>query len=918
MDGFPIQTNFTSGEVSPLLLGRVDTQKYFNGAQKIENFIVKPQGGIIRRSGTRFVKEVKDSTKLTILFDFRFSNNDAIIIEFGEHYCRFYQNGARIESPPGTPVEVVTEYDEDELRQLYFAQSGDVLWITHPNHPPATLSRFSNTNWVLNDFTTIDGPYLDTDTRGYQMSLSAITNRATIKSTANDFASGDVGKYVQYQLDGIWQIAKIITFVSATQVTVEPYENIIDTAHIDTKARITFVSGNLSTLHVPSNSVWTVPAGTTLVGTTLTYPAGGPFSINMTSGTTYSAGGSGWPDRLRSNITIWTAESENSWIKVDDKWYFLGRHYQQLETYNASPGGSLDVDVMEVLHGTYSGGGDVMKAATGVLSFSAHTILATMDSSGAVFTALQDIGRLFRLEFGDQQVFGSIVNVNSTTNVTVLLGRMMPPSPVTSTGSTYLSDAKTTIWRLGSWYAGNYPAIVFFHEERLGFASSLLESMRIWMSKSADFNNMAPTDESSKVTDDSAINVEIASGQINAILWVVSAKVLLIGTAGGEWQTTASTINEALTPTNISFKEMSSYGSAKNVKPWKIGSSVFFVQSDTNSVRELAYSYQDDAFIAHDATIVSEHIAKDWNGIVATAYQRTPTSTFWAITTLGPLIGLTFEKDQEVVAWHRQMIGGYISTGFLETGDPEFNERVTVESIAVVPSADGLKETLYMIVKRFIPGLAEARRYIEYIEAEFDPVKVKNDLIIAAGDPFFTPTTKQIKSEMFFVDCGVTYRGSATNVMSGLAHLKGEYVEIMADGGYRGRFQVTLDSVTFTGAPAEIIHAGLFNRAWVKPLPIESGSPNGTAQGKIKRVQFVIVRLLNTLGLKYGSAVGKLRLASFRKIEGLMDEAPDLFTGDKLLTMSQDYGYDGVFILQQDQPYPVTILAMMPQLSTNT
>ena len=78
-----IQTSFNAGELSPTLDGRVDLAKYGSGCSKMENFIPLVQGGARKRSGTRFVKEVKDSTKATRLIPFEFNTDQAYILEFG-------------------------------------------------------------------------------------------------------------------------------------------------------------------------------------------------------------------------------------------------------------------------------------------------------------------------------------------------------------------------------------------------------------------------------------------------------------------------------------------------------------------------------------------------------------------------------------------------------------------------------------------------------------------------------------------------------------------------------------------------------------------------------------------------------------------------------------------------------------------
>ena len=87
-----IKTNWTAGELSKALFGRVDIAKYQNGAEILENFIVQPHGGITRRPGTKFVKEIKTSSAKTRLISFEFSTTQAYCIEFGNLYVRFYKD----------------------------------------------------------------------------------------------------------------------------------------------------------------------------------------------------------------------------------------------------------------------------------------------------------------------------------------------------------------------------------------------------------------------------------------------------------------------------------------------------------------------------------------------------------------------------------------------------------------------------------------------------------------------------------------------------------------------------------------------------------------------------------------------------------------------------------------------------------
>ena len=146
----PIFTNFTAGIFSPLLYGRVDIQKYANGCKQLENFIPLKHGAITRRGGSYFVAEVKDSTKKVKLIPFVFSVSDSFILEFGHNYVRFYTNFGQVQSG-SNPLEISTSYTETQVQDIKIAQSADVLYIAHPEHPPRKLLRLSATNWSLVD-----------------------------------------------------------------------------------------------------------------------------------------------------------------------------------------------------------------------------------------------------------------------------------------------------------------------------------------------------------------------------------------------------------------------------------------------------------------------------------------------------------------------------------------------------------------------------------------------------------------------------------------------------------------------------------------------------------------------------------------------------------------------------------------------
>ena len=219
----PLQTNFTGGEISPRLYGRVDLQKYATSLERRENFIIFPQGGTTKRSGTRYITSTKFADKKCKLIPFIFSTEQAYMLEFGDLYVRFYRDESVLLNGAGTaPYELITPYGEDDLDSLDFTQSADVLYLVHKDYAPRTLNRLGPTNWSLDLFDFKDGPYLDINTSAVTTSVSATTGSATVTASGGIFASTDVGRWFRMKngSPAVWGAGKITAFTSATSVTI--------------------------------------------------------------------------------------------------------------------------------------------------------------------------------------------------------------------------------------------------------------------------------------------------------------------------------------------------------------------------------------------------------------------------------------------------------------------------------------------------------------------------------------------------------------------------------------------------------------------------------------------------------------------------------------------------------------------------
>jgi hypothetical protein len=201
--------NFNAGELSPLMNARVDFPKYKSGAKILENMVVRSQGPISRRPGTKYIASIKDATDSTRLIPFELSTTFAYIIELGDAYARFYRNGAQITSG-SSAYEIVTPWDANDVFELQFAQDAETMRIVHPDYEPYKLTRTAHASWTCTAINSTTGPFLDenTDTT-WTLTPDATTGDINIVSTDNLFDSDHVG--------GLFQISHLLPGSSITK-----------------------------------------------------------------------------------------------------------------------------------------------------------------------------------------------------------------------------------------------------------------------------------------------------------------------------------------------------------------------------------------------------------------------------------------------------------------------------------------------------------------------------------------------------------------------------------------------------------------------------------------------------------------------------------------------------------------------------
>jgi len=198
--------NFNSGELSPLMNSRVDFPNYRTGAKTLQNMLVRAQGPITRRPGTKYISAVKDATDDTRIIPFHDDSND-YIVEIGDGYARFFTEGAIIADVNGaTHYEIDTPWDANDVFELQYATAEGVMRIVHEDYEPYKLYRPDDTNdanWVCEAIGTETGPFRDENT-DKTWTLTADSNIGDVNLTSTDalFQTTHVG--------ALWQISHVI------------------------------------------------------------------------------------------------------------------------------------------------------------------------------------------------------------------------------------------------------------------------------------------------------------------------------------------------------------------------------------------------------------------------------------------------------------------------------------------------------------------------------------------------------------------------------------------------------------------------------------------------------------------------------------------------------------------------------------
>ena len=411
---------------------------------------------------------------------------------------------------------------------------------------------------------------------------------------------------------------------------------------------------------------------------------------------------------------------------------------------------------------------------------------------------------------------------------------------------------------------GDYPGSVSYFEQRRCFAGTTNKPQNIWMTKSGTESVMS---FSLPIRDDDRIAFRVAAREANTIRHIVPLTQLLLLTSAAEWR--VSPVNsDAITPTTITVRPQS-YVGANNVQPVVINNTLLYTAARGGHIRECAYNWQANGFISGDLSLRAPHLFDSYD-ITDMGYAKAPLPVVWFVSSSGKLMGLTYVPEQQIGAWHQHDTDGVF------------------ESCAVV--AEGSEDILYCVIKRNVNGVDV--RYVERM----------------ASRQFVDP------DDAFFVDAGVTYSGAPiTTISSGLAHLEGKTVNILADGAVHPQLVVTGGAITLEQSASKI-QVGLPITADLKTLPVAAGIDNGFAQGRYKNVNKAWLRVFRSSGIFIGPDENNLVEAKQRTTESY-GSAPALKSEEIPILLNPAWADSGQVFVRQSDPLPLTVASLTLEVS---
>lgn len=899
----PALRTFNAGEFSALMEGRTDYDRYGASLKELRNMIAVTQGPALSRSGTEYLLPVYDETKRSAILPFEYSDTDALDVEFAEGRCRFLLDEG-IQTAAGVTVTA--------------APVAANLVLTAAGHGCAAgdqvvLDGF--TGALLNKVLTVQSVAGNDVTFAFArpggFALPATPKIRRIYHIANPYAAADLEVLTGVQDDSALYLFcdkrpyKLVRR-SDFDWTLTPVE-FVDGPYFPTNTGTTKLTVAALVNAVPDMTSTTAPSGTVggdagTVGFENWKAFDGSYSTHWRS--TVNQGGSLQytfpsakiitsyvmyipPSSDDVNYThkdyapsTWTFEVFDgaNWIKLHEQtnyvvWDNNRSQFFQFQNTISSTAYRITVSAC-VRNGPIApriARLHLAEDTTVNVRITASAVTGINSGSGFLAT---DVGRILRVKGtdGTWRAFKITARISATE---VDASAQREPQFV---------EVTTTEWRLGLYSdTTGWPTTGVFFDDRLYLGGAVGSPTAIAGSKPGAYETFSPTDPDGAVVEDNGIVIQLKARKLSGVRWLATdERGLLVGTSGGEWVVTSAAATEALSARSVKARNATSRGAAR-IAPARVDRVVIFAQRAARTVREFAYSYEVDGYRAPSLSLFASHLGA--NAIKEMDYAAEPYSLVWVRRADGRLHALSYNREENATGWSVH-----------ETKAGEF------EALSVRRSKARDQDMITVTVRRTVGGVS--RRFVERFRPLWD--------------------FGALKQNAFFVDAGFEAAVSGRYI-TGAHHLAGETIHCLVDGYPVKSLVVAADGTIDLGenivAEAKVI-GGIPLTRYGLTSRIEAGAADGTAQGKLKRIDRVVLRLWDSLGGKAGRVdpeTGALS-ADPLNVRNFADAltSPPLYTGDvELSAFPSGYDFDGRVWFGSDDPLPFHVVSVYPRLHSN-
>lgn len=903
-----LQPSLSSGEISPKLHARVDLALWQTALKFLRNWLILPEGGITNRAGLRMVAELPGPA---VPIPFVYSTQQTYMLVFSDEEIRVFANGAFVQDS-GQDVIVDSDYVEDDLEDLRFAQSEDVLTVVHEDYPQQEFSRLSASSFQLAGAEFSKGPFdaINVD-ESIVVSATAREGTVTLSATGGIFNENHVGALFYMEQRNLASIPPWESNKKLVGATGNPF---------GLKRRSDGKTYRCTTSQVAtaSHEIWT-------------------GSIRPTHDRGTVADGDG--NALQGGTLVERAG-------VD--WEFRDSGFGILRITQFIDATSVIAEVLSALPDACVGGIAIV-----------DTYLGT---GNGVFFSFSITGAVEPDKTKWQVLFDGVVQPSSSYEVDipgeVITFYTEPPNGVDIVMRELSISNQTDIWAFGAWSEDQgYPSVVTYWQDRLIYAASRRRPKTVWGSKNGQYPDFGV---SVPVVDDDAVDFTLNARQQNAIVDLLPLDSLIALTTAGGWKVTDGQ-NQVLTPSTVGFKPQSYRGAAKR-RSKIIGDEAIFALAGARKLRTMGYTLENDKFSGTNLSKKSGHMFTRAKTIRDMDYAEEPHSQLWVTRSDGRLISVTYDREDQIIGFGRhdtkdgyfervcsipendedavyfvvrRLVDGQTKYFLERLAERDFDDLVDGFFVDCGLTYDGRNDTATTMQLTGTAWTVDDTLELHASANVFSASSVGDEIWLhidteaqdERGEPITERETVRLRITAYtdaddvsvapLVDVPQPFRlveftqwTFAKDTFT-IAHLPNTEIAVLADGEDRGLVTTDSNGEFTISPPGGVVHAGLQIIAEGETLDANIIGQE-TIRHRPKSIPAVYLDLLETRGLLAGPDRDSLEDVAERSQADY--QAGELITGVVQYRIPARPNSEGSIVFRQDKPLPATIRAIIPDV----